>query len=1501
MQQEHQPIHLNTFDKGADFDSEKELSCSHASTGVYIDSRNSRPVSNDGNTGSNEKIKGEQLLHQNNTGLSGYTCIGSTMVNEDLVEFWAPNSLPAPGIVRVNGVVVLKSDDFELRTDYPLQVDKNDNCIGGEVFITDNRVPPYIFNIKDMVDSLTLDPNKYFSNFDPLLYQVNLQSPLDRLVFVELVNVGGGGGLPVGQYQYQMRYVSEQGDRTNWVQATPMIPVVQALSSESDYYPWVKTYGGAPNPSSVTAYAIKLRFRVTNLYNYDYVEIKRISYNAGAGIEFAPIGKIVAKINIGQGEISVREYIDPSESNTDVALSVEDETLELVEVERAKAIRYFDKRLVLMNVKVASKEADLQMLTINDKESWPVIDKLYKEGHKDPWNHTYRKKYMAGEKYGFGIQLFDGVGTKAFVQKIQSLKNYQFPNRRDQASTETLNYSYLGTVKAATSGAGNSVGQTHEVFDLSDPRYKPNKCDFKNIVRSGRVLGLTGTKSTSTVKQDCDQDNGEIENHGANVNAGLVSVSYQPFHPVAQNDSDVSGHGYAVNTRVVSSTGDPTCATSVGDDEHFYTPTGFSPDYYSMGLMIAGVNNFPKWAKAFSVVRTDAAKRVVCQGLGFYALDQAKYKVVGNEELATKAKNKFWFFSPDIQQGIVSSDTINDIIDNPQNYALQFVSPLGFFSEAYSFEDNLLSACRDRIIDMISYVRMIRDDEDNPQINPNEDANMGVPGGDGFRYVAYDKYRNQVNLPTTFNGDAAKGNRVFSLSSVKRISEGRGNFIELNTASDVYGVNNVGGINDRDFDDTGMKDWTEPMYIINIIRTGADVRDQNIQKYRATDHYQKIESIIGRGTGLSGQKLLLVDERWEDCIPAINSTAYGASTDRFIYIKKIDGTIEKWMNVTFKTAGQVATIIANINALGAYNTDVKGVYTHNNIDNKNRFFEILFPYAGFYPPDQSLIIVKYDNTAPIRVYGGDTFVGESIFAPVDRKANSQDNAAETQFAFGIGFPFFKWKMNPRYYTIRKAGAALNVIQDKEDLQLGYLRQLCAMFTVESRAAVHYAYNGSSQNQFFPLINYIIRPNRWDEDKGLVDNGIWSDYGDDYGDEKSIWKFGGFRFLQQVNPDYSCESPKEYFSKPDFGFEEKTEFCTRVMWSLPRAINVQDSPGLKTFPANNHYDIDDDQGEIKRAWDATTERGENLYAVTNTGTCLLITKKSILSDMNGGDIGYMSADLFVSQQYWISKDVGMFDEFWRSAAEGFVPVTLENNAEIRKEAIFFANNESVFRLMDNTIMDIGRMNYHTKVYGQGISKVKPGYQTHITAVFDKYYQEYWLHIKDNSDQPDVNNTFVFGQKNNWWYGTNDFKFDRFTPSHNRLFAHRNLETFELHKGYVINGSPIVYELLTGASPEQFWDKEFIRIRINSPSGQKPTKISFYKSVGGNEQCYLDPSSGPLYLKDYRGYEQFIPRIDSSVDPSRPRFQQRLIVYKIIHNLASEFKVIDSAIQYKKIKG
>ena len=211
---------------------------------------------------------------------------------------------------------------------------------------------------------------------------------------------------------------------------------------------------------------------------------------------------------------------------------------------------------------------------------------------------------MRGETIGYGVVGYDCVGNKGFVQKIEDLENFTFPNRRDETSSETQAYSYGGTVRAAMTST-NEVGNTHEVFDLTDAVYKTDKCDFKNIIEKGRLLGITGTKLTAPngVNQDCDETDAEIESHGAHVELGtLVSGSYQPFTPVSSKDPDIEGHNYSVNNKVAENNVKIGPIVIEGDGVKDYRPAGFAPNYYSMGMMVAGIDNIPSWMKSFAIV-----------------------------------------------------------------------------------------------------------------------------------------------------------------------------------------------------------------------------------------------------------------------------------------------------------------------------------------------------------------------------------------------------------------------------------------------------------------------------------------------------------------------------------------------------------------------------------------------------------------------------------------------------------------------------------------------------------------------------------------------------------------------------------------------------------------------------------------------------------------------------------------------------------------------------------
>jgi hypothetical protein len=1515
MNTEHGAEDIRTFSKGANSDKEKEL-LGAKDTGEYIKSRNARNYSVDGNTDALEKIKGEQLLYPRSGLGAGYVCIGVTKIKDDVIEFWTSANVAELDTVRVNGTVVAYTDGLLFEVDQNLQLDTNDKCEGGEVFITDNFTVPLILNIGDMVANITVPTNtaKYFADFNRALYEINLSTPVDKPVFTKLVPIGGGGGLPVGQYSYAIRYVNTDGDRTNLSPSTPLIPVVQADGLASAEYPGTKTRGSEPNVSSASAFGIELKFRVTNTLEYDSIEVIRYAWNAGTQLDFSPNPMIVGRLDISGTTIGVETFADPRDSNIQETVPEDEFTNQLMFIERAKAIRYFDKRLVLMNYSLAEREFNPTFTKRNNEAMFPIMTAMGQQGHKDAHNHTYKKSYPSGEKFGFAINAYDGVSAKAFAVPIDDFGNYQFPNRRDEMPVGSNSEKYSdGAVTAANTGAFGLVTKTYEVFDLEDTKTKSDICTFKNILNSDTSGIPIGTKKLSDVTASCKND---PELVGAKVGAGRVSAPYSVYYPRNQNDPRTEGHNY-----------NPTTSVHDGNAGIKYEPDMFGLNYFSKGIALNGVdkNTIPDWVKSFTVVRTERANRVVCQGLGMYSMLPAETTATGFSKLARKDQEKFWFYSPDIDEGVVNQSLIDDIQNFPQNYSLEFVSPLGFASELYSFDEG--TGGEDRQCDLMTYARVLKD---GPIVGKTINPLETIIGNGG--YTAYNKYRNSDPVNGGFFSTPDGGNRLATLTGFEQVIEGRGSYFSMTTQETIYNHPSTGGGND--FQNVGMKDFTEPFYIVNIIQKGANVIDQNIDQYRDTGAYVKMESIIADPSAGLNPSIELIDERWEDCIPALAAGDPTAGEERFIYVRDAAGNDLPWYNYTYESAAQQTVIVNDILTNGFHTLpsaiNVYGVYNHN-VVSANEIY-LLLNVPGFNQiPTGSVLLTKYDENAPIKVFGGDTTVGETIFSPIDRQvdidkwgfwsSNSfvdgiNGNVVNKGFPFNIGFPYLGYAVNPRHYIIRDTkSASFNYVQNDNEASIQFLRQLCVTFTVESKIATHFAYNENYPNEFFPNTHYVMRPNLFDADEfdisvenGYEKNNIHPQYQKDYGDEYLNWNYGGFRFKQNFNLDYSQQSPTDFVSKPDFGFKEENEFCTGVAWSLPRSITQQDSPGLKSFQSLNAVVLEDAQGQINLAYDAQTGKGSNLYAVLERGVCLLLHKKSILSDTTGAEIGLFTGNSFVQGQYWLDRNIGSNDNMWRGAAEGSISIKKtsatgkEDGEQERIEGLIFSNDMSVYRLVNNEIKDIGRDAYYTEIR-KALKGVESDQKSRVTAYYDEDYNEFLVQLE--YQDPNVTNqvsliedSFVYSFNSSAWVSNFDFRFDKYLSIKDKMYGMKDAQTYELNKGTKIDALPINFEVeqVTSVSPQK--EKEYIKINVNSDN--KPTRVEF-KDISSNTLCALDPAiQGQYYLKKYDGYTQQIPRKDLAVSPTQDRLQDRLLIYKIFHNLEEDFVVKNVVITFKAIK-
>jgi hypothetical protein len=135
--------------------------------------------------------------------------------------------------------------------------------------------------------------------------------------------------------------------------------------------------------------------------------------------------------------------------------------------------------------------------------------------------------------------------------------------------------------------------------------------------------------------------------------------------------------------------------------------------------------------------------------------------------------------------------------------------------------------------------------------------------------------------------------------------------------------------------------------------------------------------------------------------------------------------------------------------------------------------------------------------------------------------------------------------------------------------------------------------------------------------------------------------------------------------------------------------------------------------------------------------------------------------------------------------------------------------------------------------------------------------------------------------------------------NKLFGMKDMKTFQLGIGNQIDGEDMECYVSGMSDKEIYYDKEFIRIRVNS--NYKPEQIYFYDSyqdyIVDNFSSFVDAVAVPLSIKDYYGYECYVPR---RVATPHYRQQGRVLIFKIVSTQQEDFLVTSTGVQYKALK-
>jgi hypothetical protein len=1379
-------------------------------------------------------VMGDDVLYGNTQGKvansANHTALGIKVCNQKVVEvYWDASDSKVE--IWIDGVLCGDHYDLGALSEVSMDYDPVDD----NLVLTSIDRHTLFLNIQDMINNNA--GTKYKAAFDWTLYTLQGKVQLDQPVFAGLSDVGVGGGLVPGSYSYSFRFVDADGNRSTWGPSTPMIPVPWTYEPNLFYsFPGTKVLGGNATMGN-SRYGIKIRTRLTNLSGYSYVEIKRVANKNGTSIDYSASPEIIALtrdangvlVNLDSPSVVVITFLDRNDLNwlTYSEVSVDEST----SIQSSRKVKIYDNRIVLAGVKYESKAISGNIFAANgeSKVANPIMVDLKEIGYSDVYNQTYMKSYMSGEKYGFGLLCWGDFGSGSFVIPIEvngghSLRSYQFPNRREVLTgiSETQSITYMNQ-RAIVYGS-LPLAATIDSYNGANVDYT-----FESFT-------INGAKDTSKTLSDIPVSIGDDGN-------------YRPIRPTKQYG------GYADNSRL----SDISCdfpIYEIADNLFSLSTNVYRPSYWARGLAIQCPQNLPSWVRGFSVVRTQAAKRVVCQGIGMYAISaQGTYNGTAITSSADKYLNRFWLFAPDIDGAVGIEPLIfEDIINNPSKYKIQLVSPLGFTTRPYAGVHAAALSARDmwNKIDMVTHAHFYYE---NYLHNGDSTANIGR--GDG--YVSFGRFRN-----TSAQAAAIDDNQyVFGINNAykKHGGEfgklaGRGSYLEVVVDSDIYNYDD--DLQDSSFTDTTNRNFHEPWYMINIIQEGADIVDNNINTYLDIGHHQKLSSIIGIGTGLVGQKFEIVDERPED----YRTYAAGAGAERVIYVNG-----QKWLDMTYiqiYETSNYSTARTDFSTNGYFvyrSVTYYGMYSWQNISGVDY---IIFPHvrlnsSAIIPASGVQIEVRMDVTKPINIFGGDTTVGMASFCPVDIGMNwrspsayIQDWAPGSLFLLAGPMPHSQYEWyDLNFYKIpfffEDGSSPVYANPTADNLRLDYIRQWMVTFICESRMNLSMAFGDG-----YPYGSYVLRPAYYTSKNASETTeqyysriGVHSSYYVDYGDEYVNWGYGGFRVPASTNFDYSKELNKAYISQPTTGYTEVSTYSDRLIWSLTRKPGVTNSPSFRTFPVGNYYDLSRmDMGAITFIHDSLSPRGNNLCLLTERGCVMLLTNKVDITDVLARGVAMAALEgSFIGQEIWLSTNVGC--TLPGAAAEGNVQFANGQHSRV----LVFPSFSGVKAIIEGSLVDI------SGDYRPTLLTVLQGSETSPAGVIDELNSEYWMRYG--------NYTYMYNFRLGGWNGRSGHKMGVMTYANlvngstrkGVIVGARNNYSF-INQGTICTFNSANYGgvleqaayIKTTVVPVLGDTVEYVDFLLNST--ELPTLISFI--IGSN-------SASLTILKDYgSAYYNNIPR-------------------------------------------
>jgi hypothetical protein len=1152
----------------------------------------------------------------------------------------------------------------------------------------------------------------------------------------------------------------------------------------------------------------------------------------------------------------------------------------------------------------------------------------YNDGYSDPVNNTYLKSFTRGEQFGLGLMFWDGYTNRSFVAEIPGAGDgYTFPNRRDPKTGLSLSLSSDPCWAASTDvDPATSVQATFEAFTQGQ--------------RSKWPLGSFGSGYPDA---------------NMTVGGAVEAIPYGPTNPVNSGIDGMNNQTRLSLSPIVGvSTNSPNANALVIDNgiansgPLVMISAGFSgrvwaPMHHALGAVIHGISGWTDRTKVITVMRTEPASKVVAQGIATYYLrDRDTSSTVG----AKKYKNWVVVNFPDFISGLVPLNVQDELISNPQNFALQFVSPLGIYTEPYSFggmeapqdygpSTGVVTKAGDYgaslyfggYNDMVSFAGVQYDEGQVNKGEPTSTTNDPLSPGMAYQndpllnaapnsnYMGYGAWRGQVPGTHAFSTDG--GNKLFDIADVNQYALSGLRALAIRTVDDIYLSEDLD--DSYAFGDTETRNWHEPVYTVNLVRRDAAIPDNTIDRYISTGCHIKVSSCIGEyQTGQPNYPLL--NERTEDVFSTTGE-------NRYIYITQ-NGVEQLWACATLNTEinANIAAVVAAINTPAGYTmldgTVINGIYEieiaeYASSGLQDPWVTIIMDgdYGGWVVPTPlsgSRIVVKF-NGKNVKFFGGDCTISPSTSIVIDGVSTSPDDPYSTNPFWGLdGFqntlsatirlPYTGWQKNP-FYAAPVRAIPSPVFSSDYMGAVTALRQWAMHWMAENRSALRYGKGTVEAGGPYewPKMGYLIKPYVYDSNNYL--NGLYS-YplvpvdGVDVDPRLTRWGHGGILYADDYNKDYAQQQVVSGFGIPfdDIGTQQvRTYFPTGVIASLENDTLLTDVPGLRTFIDQNLKALSEENGEIKVIASMLANGSRNMYAIAERGVARILTNKSILTGASGEVVSTQSISNYWGPEMWITRNIGSPDQMWQMFVKGFAQM-----ASGYGDTFFWADRNSLYKMTGDTIEDIGRQRFLSFALPY-LRNYTTDYVPGVNGFFNRKYNEAWMTIpSDRATPPSPSIALVFSSEVDNWIGHFTYLFDSYTQVGNQIYGHRDFQTFKVDEPgeYGVNGATRQTTITVPMVGEVESFKEMMRWRI---IGSRPDKIQVL-DPDFVVMCEMPAASvtNGLWCKEYDGWEGWADRCLATYDPAR-RLPQRMYFYlRLVWNTEGDKVVTAMSGQMKPLK-